>query len=163
MIFISVRKPRTLNSSHASLVKQFNTANHIYRHRLRVLPYHTGADPPYGLHYLSPYKIHRSIFARVGHHVFKTYFHRLLPLTFPHRTDYVNLLILISVLHLGADSQLIVLVWCFLFPGRPIHPPCLFFHASNPCCLFSHLSPSNPPFLPGLTPALAIFLHLFSM
>lgn len=48
---------------------------------------------------------------------------------------------------------------------RSSHPSTMFVfsHASNPCCLFSHLSPSNPPFLPGLTPALAIFLHLFSM
>jgi len=136
---------------------QFNTANHIYRHRPRVLPYHTGADPPYGLHYLSPYKIHRSIFARVGHHVFKTYFRHL----FPHFSTLDRLRhsshphkLLTSRCRQSVDS----FGRCFLFPGRPIHPRLFFSHASNPCCLFSHLSPSDPHFLPGLTPG----LHCFS-
>ena len=134
------------------------TVNHIYRYRPRVLPITQAQLHAYGVHYLSPYKIHRSIFARVGHRVFKPYFHHLLRLTFLQRTDYVTLLILIRFLHLGVDNQLIIFVSYYLFPGRPsiTHRVCSFT-CFRTLLSFFLLSLSNPPLLPGLTPALVMF------
>ena len=61
-----------------SISRQRNlTVNHIYRYRPRVLPITQAQLHAYGVHYLSPYKTHRSIFARVGHRVFKPYFHHI--------------------------------------------------------------------------------------
>lgn len=108
-----------------------------------------------------------------GSCVFRTYFHRFLSPTLPHQSYAdrlrLNLHVFIPFLRLDADGQLTVWPAAFgiaLFPGRSIHPLRVSYtppplRTKVLCCVF--LFVPHPLFPPGLTPALTMLLHLFSI